>query len=450
MSNGKCPFSALTRRSFFKTAGKGVGMIAASTSLGALTAKIAEAASDSEVVTPAAAQKNTDTKIPFHGEHQAGITTPQQGHTYFIVFDLVTKKKEDVIQLFKDWTAASQLLTEGKTVKIRAKTTPANPDDSYAAVSTVDSGEAVGLSPARLTLTFGLGAGLFVTKEGVDRYGLSKHRPEALVDLPKFHGDELVEANTGGDLSIQACSDDPQVAFHAVRQLARFATDIAQVRWVQTGFLSSNESEESPRNLMGFKDGTQQPKASERNQFVWVSNHGHDWMQGGTYLVARRIRIALEHWDGTDLDFQEKVIGRSKSTGAPLGQKHEREVMNLTAVDADGNFIIPENAHVRLAAAASNGGSQMLRRGYSYNEGVNFTAERWPPWRQGMEYDAGLFFLSYQSDPRTGFIKVFQNMAKIDALNQFVTHVGSGLFACPPGVSKKGEYIGQKLFEKIS
>jgi deferrochelatase/peroxidase EfeB len=145
------------------------------------------------------------------------------------------------------------------------------------------------------------------------------------------------------------------------------------------------------------------------------------------------------------MDFQEQVIGRSKTSGAPLGQKHEKEKLNLKAVDKDGNALIPENSHVRLASAEANGGAQMLRRGYSYNDGVNFTAERWPPWRQGIEYDAGLFFLSYQSDPRTGFVKVFQNMAKLDALNQFVTHVGSGLYACPPGV-KKGEFIGQKLF----
>jgi deferrochelatase/peroxidase EfeB len=36
-------------------------------------------------------------------------------------------------------------------------------------------------------------------------------------------------------------------------------------------------------------------------------------------------------------------------------------------------------------------------------------------------------------------------MSKIDALNQFTTHVGSAIYACPPGITQ-GEYIGQKLF----
>ena len=119
--------------------------------------------------------------------------------------------------------------------------------------------------------------------------------------------------------------------------------------------------------------------------------------------------------------------------------------MDLQAADKDGNSVIPDNAHIRLATASTNEGAQILRRGYSYNDGVNFISERWPPWRQGMEYDAGLLFVAYQSDPRTGFARIFENMAKLDALNQFVTHTASALFACPPGIAA-GEYIGQKLF----
>jgi deferrochelatase/peroxidase EfeB len=156
--------------------------------------------------------------------------------------------------------------------------------------------------------------------------------------------------------------------------------------------------------------------------------------------------FALEHWDRTNVAFQEQTVGRHKDTGAPLGLKNEFDKLDLDAKGQDNNPVIAQNAHVRLAAAATNDGAQILRRPYSYNGGVNFTAERWPPWRQGMEYDAGLFFVCCQRDPRTGFIKIFENMAKFDMMNQFVTHVGSGLFACPKGIAK-GEYIGQRLFE---
>ena len=253
-----------------------------------------------------------------------------------------------------------------------------------------DSGEALGLSPARLTVTFGFGAGLF-SRDGQDRYGLAARRPEALVDLPRFNGDQLQPDRTGGDLSVQACADDPQVAFHAVRQLVSMAYGAANLRWTQAGFSRRTEADgETPRNLMGFKDGTQQP--DNLAEVVWVGDEGPAWMRGGSYVVARRIRIALEHWDRTELGFQEEVVGRRKYSGAPLGGRQEFDKLDLDASDKDGNPVIAENAHVRLGNAASNGGALIHRRGYSYNDGVSVTAERWPPWRQGLQYDAGLFF----------------------------------------------------------
>jgi deferrochelatase/peroxidase EfeB len=169
-------------------------------------------------------------------------------------------------------------------------------------------------------------------------------------------------------------------------------------------------------------------------------------MRGGSYAVVRRIRIALEHWDRTEVDFQQEVVGRHKYSGAPLGGKNEFDTPNFDRADSDGNPVIPETAHIRLGAAESNGGAEILRRSYAYNDGSNFTAERWPPWRQGIEYDAGLFFIAYQSDPRNGFVHIFEKMSKLDAMNQYTTHVGSGLFACPAGIVESG-YCGQMLFE---
>lgn len=385
---------------------------------------------------------------PFYGEHQSGIATSPQMHTYFAAFDLTAKTRAEVIAMLKAWTLAGARMASGQP----STDLPGNPE-----ALDNDSAEALGLPTHRLTLTFGFGAGLFDA-----RYGLAALRPEALVDLPRFNGDQLVPERTGGDITVQACADDPQVAFHAVRQLARLAEGKAVLRWTQSGFIAKPPGKETPRNLMGFRDGTESPAAQrpkENNpaaskhgvrkgldEVVWAGNEGPAWMNGGSYMVVRRIRMALEHWDNTEVSFQEQVIGRRKYSGAPLSGKDEFDELDLEARDASGNFVIAEDAHVRLASSMTHDGAQMLRRGYSYNDGVNITAERWPPWRQGLEYDAGLFFMAYQRDPRTGFIKVFEKMARLDALNQFVTHTGGGLFACPPG-ARKGGYIGQGLFE---
>jgi deferrochelatase/peroxidase EfeB len=373
---------------------------------------------------------------PFWGEHQGGIATTPQTHLYFLALDLVAKKTGDVIALLRTWTDAAARMAQGET---------ARPIGHETTAPAGDSGDVLGLGAARLTITFGFGAGLFV-KDGRDRYGLAAQRPAALVDLPGFHGDQLVEGHTDGDLAIQACADDPQVAFHAVRQLARLANGVARVRWAQTGYLPGFAPGETPRNLMGFKDGTRNPKSLD--DVVWVGTEGPGWMQGGSYVVVRKIRIALEHWDRTEVDFQQEVVGREKYSGAPMGLRDEFATPDFEAMDQDGNPVIPENAHIRLAAPENNDGAQILRRAYSYNDGINFTAERWPPWYQGLEYDAGLFFVAYQRDPRTGFIKVFENMAKLDALNQYTTHVASGLFACPRGI-REGEFIGQGLFPAL-
>jgi len=403
----------------------------------AATAPVAAAAHGRAATSSSSSESGGDSE-PFFGLHQAGVATMPQANVYFAAFDLTTEKREDVVALLRAWTAASARLTQGLSAV-------ALTDDSASAEP--DSYDAAGLNTDRLTLTFGFGPGMF-TKDGKDRYGLDKHRPEALADLPRFNGDQLVPERTGGELCIQACADNPQVAFHAVRQLSRLAYGTATIRWAQSGFMAAPKDKGTPRNLMGFKDGSMNVPIRDEasmNRYVWAGDEG-GWMQHGTYMVARPIRIALEHWDRMKLSFQEQVVGRQKHSGAPLGQKNENDSLALDANDASGNPIIPENAHVRLGAPENNDGAQILRRAYSYDNGLSYIAERWPPWHQGMEFDAGLLFICYQRDPRTGFVKIFDKMSKFDMMNQFVTHVGGGLFACPPG-AREGGYIGQPLFE---
>jgi deferrochelatase/peroxidase EfeB len=428
---GTCPFHpGGTRRGLL---GAALGLAGAAGVVGRAVAQ-----SGQPPLTKTAAL-TTDRLLPFHGPNQNGIVTPMQGHTYFAAFDLKTAKVADVAALMQRWTEAAARITQGLPASAAADAPGAAPGDS---------GEVVGLPPSRLTVTFGFGAGLF-NKDGVDRFGLDKHRPEAFVDLPRFVGDQLVPERTGGDLSVQACGDDPQATLHAVRQMMRLAYGVAVVRWVQAGFLPGYDPTATPRNLMGFKDGTANIPATDPkalSDLVWVGDEGGAWMRGGSYVVARPIRIALEHWDRMKLGFQEQTVGRHKASGAAIGETDEFAPADFEAVDDEGNPRIAENAHLRLASPVSNGGAQILRRGYSYDNGVSMVAERWPPWRHEMELDAGLLFICYQRDPRAGFIRIFDKMAKFDMLNQFVTHVGGGMFACPGGV-EAGRYIGQALFE---
>ncbi|OAJ52368.1 peroxidase [Paraburkholderia ginsengiterrae] len=461
MSNDQPPRPS--RRGFLKAGGAAV---AAGASLGAGLA----ASQAAQAATAKTAAHSADPQMavePFYGTHQGGIVTPQQSHTYVAALDLTTEKREDVIALLRAWTDAAARMTQGNTAAPlpaggtaqaaqpadnltdgNADSQAKNQSYSQAAKAAPDSGDVLGLGPCGLTITFGFGPGLF-TKDGKDRYGLAARRPAALVDLPRFNGDQLIAQKTGGDLYIQACANDQQVAFHAIRQLSRLASGTAVMRWGQAGFVSGPRGQ-TPRNLMGFKDGTNNPSTAKpqlMNEFVWAG-HTDDapWMEGGTYTVFRRIRITLEHWDNTEVGFQEQVFGRHKYSGAPIGKKNEFDPVDLKEEDKDGNPVIPENSHVRLSNQASNNGAQILRRSYSYNDSTDFYIERWPPWRQETEYDAGLVFVAHQSDPRKGFIPINDKLAKFDMMNQFTTHVGSAIFAVPPG-AKPGSYIGAGLFE---
>lgn len=378
---------------------------------------------------PAAASPPTDV-VPFYGEHQAGIVTPAQDRLHFAAFDVTTTSRAELRALLREWTDAARRLTRGQPVGGGT----GGPRDAPAD----DTGEAIGLGSARLTLTLGLGTTLFAP----DRLGLQDRRPAALVDLPPFAADLLDPARSGGDLCLQACADDPTVAVHAVRNLARIGRGVTAVRWSQLGFgrtSSTSRSQDTPRNLFGFKDGTANLTAEDTaalQRSVWVQP-GDDptWMVGGSYLVARRISMLIEVWDRSSLADQEATIGRAKGTGAPLGASREFDPVDVDAVGPDGLPIVPVNAHVRLARPASNDGAALLRRGYSFTDGSD-----------GLGHlDAGLFFLAYQRDTREQFIRINARLAAQDALMEYVRHTGSAHFAVPPGVRDPGDFWAREL-----
>ena len=348
-------------------------------------------------------------EISFYGKHQAGITTPMQKNIYFVVLDLRTTDKNELIQLFKDWTDYSQKLVNGELVK---------KDGSNALLPPSETGETVGLNPYRLTLTFGVSAS-FLTK-----LGLEKKRPKLFRDLPAFPKEQLREQYTGGDIVIQACADDEQVAFHAVRNLIRKGRNKVTMKWSQSGFAAIGDRMETPRNLFGFKDGTANVTTEKDfDKVVWADSQ--DWMKNGSYMAVRRIIMHLETWDRTNLQEQENTFGRYKESGAPFGKQNEFDEVDLS--------LLPVDSHVRLAKEVD---LPILRRSYSYSDGID---------PKTGQFDAGLLFIAFQKDPDR-FVKIQTNLGADDKMNEYVTHIGSGLFACFGGV-KEGGYIGQDLFE---
>ncbi len=362
----------------------------------------------------------------FYGEAgQVGVSTPPQRHVFYMTFDLTSARRQDLQVLLARWSGAIAQLMKGETIG-QVEPTRLNGVG-------FDTGEALNLGPAGLTVTVGLGPKVFT-----DAYGLSQHKPPLLRELARLPSDALQPRLTGGDLSLQACADDPQVAYHAIRDLARVAKDtgVAATRWSVLGFgrASAGKGQTTPRNLLGFKDGTRNIKESaDFDQFVWVDD-GPAWQRGGTYQVARKILLNIENWDTDRVSDQNNVIGRFKISGAPLTGAEEFDTPDFGKMDADGKPVIPATAHIRLAAHENNGGIKILRRSYNYTDGVNAVGQ----------LDAGLLFIAYMRDPGS-FETLQAKLGASDGLNEYLSHIGSAIFFVPPA-PREGSYIGEQMF----
>ncbi|QTC41412.1 deferrochelatase/peroxidase EfeB [Bacillus sp. V3] len=409
----------ISRRDILKIAGVGGAgvLLGASGLTGVLTAFGANPFVDDD--------ESVDNKINFYGKHQSGILTKNPKHVYFASLNCTAGSKAELKELFRLWTTYSVSLMNGQLV---------GPNSANALLPPPDTGEAAGLDPAHLTLTFGVGPSLFEKKE----LGLAHKKPAELKDLPHFPKDQLDPRYVGGDICVQACADDPQVAFHAVRNLIRAARGKVTLKWSQTGFNSykqKGKKVETPRNLFAFKDGTGNPDtddAKEMDKVVWVQpGQSKSWLTGGTYLTVRRIQMHVETWDRTSLSGQEATFGRHRDTGAPLGKKGEFDEVDLELKE-NGKPVVPENSHVALARKVKD---RILRRSFSYSDGINPDTGA---------FDTGLLFMSFQQNP-SQFINIQKSMGRADKLNEYITHRGSALFACFPGV-KKGSFLGAELF----
>ena len=382
---------------------------------------------------PGSEAASANETISFYGSHQSGVITPQQNFANVAAFDVTTDDVKELKQLLQKWTEMAAALMEGKPLAEEPQPEKFPP---------VDTGEQMGLNTGKLTLTFAVGASLF-EKDGKDRFGLRSRKPAGLTQMPIFHSDSLQEQLTHGDLIIQACADDPMICFHAIRNFAKEARGIAHLRWQQTGQLGI-KSEGTKRNLFGFKDGTNNPALND-DQFmknnVWIqSGDGAPWLEGGSYMVVRRINMRIETWDQQPFGDQENIIGRQKVSGAPIDGSKEFDQPNF-ANDPKGEKTALDS-HIRLSNPRTGENSErerILRRGYNFMENLDAVGRM----------NAGLLFVCYNRNLQTQFESIqkrLTNPKMPDKMLSYTQTTGGGYFAVLPGVAAKGSYLGQSLF----
>jgi deferrochelatase/peroxidase EfeB len=361
------------------------------------------------------------------GAHQPGIVDPQPAAGLVAAFDVLAKSRHGLAATLEIITDRAERLMAGGRPPARGADTP--PADS-GILGPV-------LQPDGLTVTVAFGASLFDR-----RYGLGRVRPRRLRAMPAFPNDDLDPDRCHGDLLVQLCAGHRDTVLHALRELRSATAQMMELRWMLEGFQRPNTlgpGRTSVRNLLGFKDGTANPDPSDgalMDRLVWVQPGAAEpaWTAGGTYLVARIIKNFVERWDAFPLEDQERVIGRHRESGAPLGRRREQDEPDYRS-DPKG-LVIAADAHIRLAnpRTPQTEAQRILRRGFNYaREGGGRDA-----------VDTGLLFVSFQQDLERGFVSVQRRLAG-EPLEEFIQPVGGGFFFVPPGVAAPGGYLGEGM-----
>ena len=417
----------LDRRNFLTRSAALIGAGGVGAAVGATLAPDAPASTPAADPTANGLTPDLGVRIPFDGPHQAGVLTTRQDQATFVALDSIAPDRDTLFGALEALSDVARTLSQGeRTPTTRIDDPP--PDSGI--LGPVNS-------PDSLTVTIALGASLF---DG--RYGLGAQRPRHLTAMPAFAHDELDPYRTGGDVLVQICAGQRDTVVHTYRQLMSAVAGNLVIRWTIDGFQSAQRGpspKNSRRNLFAFRDGTGNPDVTDDaliNRLIWVQPGAGEpaWAVGGTYLVARTIRMHVEFWDRVGLLEQEQMIGRDRVTGAPLGGSGEFQDPAFQ-LDPKGKRI-PLDAHIRLAnpRTTATADQRILRRGYNYHRGVDSAGD----------LDQGLMFIAFNQDPVRQYATI-QNRLGPEPMVDYITPVGGGYFFAPPGTRGPTDWVGSGL-----
>jgi deferrochelatase/peroxidase EfeB len=373
--------------------------------------------------------KELGMRIPFDGRYQSGILDARPAQATYVALDAVAGNQAELSEALQALSERARALSQGEAVPVTEVDDP--PPDS-GILGAYDA-------PDSTIVNISFGHTLF---DG--RYGLARHKPRRLIEMPQFHLDELDPTRTGGDLLLMIAANNRDTVVHTVRELTRTLAGNFTPRWMLDGFTTAQRDPDphrSTRNLFAFRDGTGNPPVKDTkmmDDLIWVQRGAGepDFAIGGTYVIVRAIRMHVEFWDRVGMLEQEQMIGRDRIVGAPLGGTHEFENPDYPS-DPKGKRI-PLDAHIRLANPRTErtADERMIRRGYNFHRGVD----------EAGNIDSGLLFTAFNQDPERQFVKV-QKRLEAEPMTDYITPVGGGYFFAPRGSRSATDWVGSGLFQ---
>jgi putative iron-dependent peroxidase len=244
-----------------------------------------------------------------------------------------------------------------------------------------------------LSCVIGFGAGAW------DRL-FGQPRPAELHPFREIRAGARHAVSTPGDLLFHIRAKRMDLSFELMTQImARIGSAVSAVDEVQ-GFRYFDD-----RDLMGFVDGTENPRGAAAADAVVIGDEDADFA-GGSYVIVQKYLHDLGAWNALSTEAQERIIGRTK----------------LSDIELD-DTVKPMSAHNALTTIVENG------------KEIKILRDNMPFGRPGYG-EFGTYFIGYGRSPRT-IEQMLENMfigrppGNYDRLLDFSRAVTGNLFFVP-------------------
>jgi porphyrinogen peroxidase len=225
-------------------------------------------------------------------------------------------------------------------------------------------------------------------------------RPAELHPFREIRAGGRHAVSTPGDLLFHIRAKNMDLCFELATQfMERLGTAVSTVDEVQ-GFRYFDD-----RDLLGFVDGTENPRGAAVTEAVLIGEEDPAFT-AGSYVIVQKYLHDLNAWNALSTEAQERIIGRTK----------------LSDIELDDS-VKPTSAHSALTTIVENG------------KEIKILRDNMPFGRPG-QGEFGTYFIGYSRSPRT-IEQMLENMfvgrpaGNYDRLLDFSRAVTGNLFFVP-------------------